>query len=176
MSVKVFNNHQKRIKQLNQSLSKKKKGSSRFKKVKQHLSKTHDALANFRKDFLHKESTKLIKSLTTDNLVVGDIQVNSIIQNKNSRKGLKKSFYNSALSMFKYFISYKGLKFDKAVHFVQENYTSKTCSCCGLVKYNLTLNDRIFKCVNCLTDIDRDVNAAINIGKVWLRQFKPVFI
>jgi putative transposase len=40
--------------------------------------------------------------------------------------------------------------------------SSKTCSACGLVKANLTLNDRTFCCA-CGFEIDRDYNAAINL-------------
>ena len=43
--------------------------------------------------------------------------------------------------------------------------SSKTCSCCGSVKKDLKLNDRIYKCINCGIEIDRDYNASINLEK-----------
>jgi len=43
--------------------------------------------------------------------------------------------------------------------------SSKTCSCCGSVKKDLKLNDRIYKCCNCGLEIDRDYNASINLEK-----------
>ena len=43
--------------------------------------------------------------------------------------------------------------------------SSKTCSCCGSIKKDLKLNDRIYKCSNCSLEIDRDYNAAINLEK-----------
>ena len=43
--------------------------------------------------------------------------------------------------------------------------SSKTCSCCGSVKKDLKLNDRIHKCCNCGLEIDRDYNASINLEK-----------
>ena len=43
--------------------------------------------------------------------------------------------------------------------------SSKTCSCCGSIKKDLKLNDRIYKCSNCGLEIDRDYNAAINLEK-----------
>ena len=50
------------------------------------------------------------------------------------------------------------------LYFVDRFYpSSKTCSCCGYKNKDLTLNDRTFKCPNCNTSIDRDINAAINI-------------
>ena len=41
--------------------------------------------------------------------------------------------------------------------------SSKTCSCCGSIKKDLKLNDRIYKCSNCGIEIDRDYNASINL-------------
>jgi putative transposase len=41
--------------------------------------------------------------------------------------------------------------------------SSKTCSTCGTVKRDLTLNDRVYICNNCGFEIDRDLNAAINL-------------
>ena len=43
--------------------------------------------------------------------------------------------------------------------------SSKTCSCCGSIKKDLKLNDRIYKCNNCGIEIDRDYNASINLEK-----------
>ena len=43
--------------------------------------------------------------------------------------------------------------------------SSKTCSCCGSVKKDLKLNDRIYKCCNCGLEMDRDYNASINLEK-----------
>ena len=43
--------------------------------------------------------------------------------------------------------------------------SSKTCSCCGSIKKDLKLNDRIYKCSNCGIEIDRDYNASINLEK-----------
>ena len=43
--------------------------------------------------------------------------------------------------------------------------SSKTCSCCGSIKRNLKLNDRIYKCCNCGLEMDRDYNASINLEK-----------
>ena len=43
--------------------------------------------------------------------------------------------------------------------------SSKTCSCCGSIKKDLKLNDRIYKCYNCGLEMDRDYNASINLEK-----------
>ena len=42
--------------------------------------------------------------------------------------------------------------------------SSKTCSCCGNVKKDLKLSDRTYTCSECGLEIDRDLNAAINLA------------
>ena len=46
------------------------------------------------------------------------------------------------------------------------NPTSKTCSQCGNIKDDLQLGDRVYVCDKCGFEIDRDLNAAINMVKV----------
>lgn len=41
--------------------------------------------------------------------------------------------------------------------------SSRTCSECGYVNDNLKLSDRVFICPECGLEIDRDINAAINL-------------
>jgi putative transposase len=51
---------------------------------------------------------------------------------------------------------------DTQLYLVTEEYTSKTCTNCGSVKWNLGCN-KIYKCNKCKLIIDRDVNGARNI-------------
>lgn len=44
--------------------------------------------------------------------------------------------------------------------------TSKRCSCCGTVKPKLSLAERVYHCAECGATMDRDVNAARNIGRM----------
>lgn len=41
--------------------------------------------------------------------------------------------------------------------------SSKTCSCCGNIKKDLKLHNRIYKCDKCGLEMDRDLNASINL-------------
>ena len=45
--------------------------------------------------------------------------------------------------------------------------SSKLCSCCGCIKKDLKLNDRIYKC-SCGLNINRDYNASINLSRYKL--------
>lgn len=47
--------------------------------------------------------------------------------------------------------------------------SSKTCSGCAAVQESLSLSERIFHCPACSQEIDRDLNAALNL-KRWGEQ------
>ena len=44
--------------------------------------------------------------------------------------------------------------------------SSKTCSCCGVIKETLAWSQRTFVCDNCGFEADRDVNAAVNLARI----------
>jgi len=44
--------------------------------------------------------------------------------------------------------------------------SSKTCSCCGSVKTELALSQRIYHCDTCGLEVDRDLNAARNLERL----------
>ena len=48
------------------------------------------------------------------------------------------------------------------LYFVDESYTSKTCTCCGQLNNSLGSN-KVFNCKSCGLEIDRDINGARNI-------------
>ena len=46
--------------------------------------------------------------------------------------------------------------------------SSRKCSCCGRIKEDLSLSDRVYIC-SCGYREDRDINAAVNIREEGLR-------
>jgi putative transposase len=173
-SQKLIKKYQYRIKYLNKSLSKKNKGSKRFKKVKKHLGKAYQRLNNTKTDYLHKQANKLLEC-KEHFIALGNINIQSIIENKKTTKGLIKSFYVNSLGQFKQYVIYKSIKYNKEVILVDERLTSKACSCCGKIKYDLTLKDRIYNCL-CGNSIDRDKNAAINMKMLGSSSLKLRFV
>ena len=49
--------------------------------------------------------------------------------------------------------------------------SSKTCNACGSIKQTLTLAERVFKCDDCGHEMDRDLNAALNIDQLGRNKY-----
>lgn len=146
----------KRIRRLNQSLSRKKKGSANFKKAKAKLSKLHKRIADVRKDSLHKLSHKL----TTEFSLIGieDLHVKGMVRNHHLARAVSDQGFGKLRTM----IEYKAAMTAANVVIVDRFYpSSKTCHACGTI-HELKLSDRVMIC-ECGNVLDRDHNAAINL-------------
>lgn len=147
-----------RLRRLNKSLSRKVKGSNNWKKAKLKLSRLHMKIGNIRKDALHKLTNHLVCEY--DIIGIEDLNVNGMSKNhKLARSILDMGFYE-----FKRQLEYKaliaGVKIVQADRFYP---SSKLCSRCNHKKIDLNLSDRVYRCSNCGSIIDRDLNAAINL-------------
>jgi len=78
-----------------------------------------------------------------------------------------KSVHDNGWGMFVAMLQYKAMFLGKQVKKIDKFFpSSKTCSFCGTVKTELSLSERIYKCDECNSEIDRDLNASINIREV----------
>lgn len=137
-------------------LSRKKKGSNSRIKQRQRLAKLHHKIKNQRNDFLHKESRKLVKNY--DVIMFEDLRVKNMVKNHH----LAKSISDASWAKFIEYVSYKAESAGKKIIFVNPKNTSQICSGCGAI-VTKSLSVRVHKCPYCGLEIDRDVNAAINI-------------
>jgi putative transposase len=145
-----------KLKYEQRKLSRKKKGSNSRKKQKHKLAKLHCKIKNRRNNFLHIESRKLVRSY--DVIVFEDLRIKNMVKNHY----LAKSISDASWAKFIKYVSYKAESAGKKVIFVNPRNTSQICSGCGaIVKKSLSV--RVHKCPSCGLEIDRDINAAINI-------------
>lgn len=166
-----FEKVDKHIAKLNKDLNNCKKGGKNYKKIKKKIAKLYIRANNQRNDYLHKESTRLSNEF--DIVCIEDLELETIVKNYN----LAKRTYDNSYGRFVYFLDYKLAKQNKCLVKVDRLYpSSKTCSVCGYVNRNLTIDIRQWQCPDCGTVHDRDVNAAINIRKKGLEkiQFRRV--
>ncbi|HRX72189.1 MAG: transposase [Candidatus Competibacteraceae bacterium] len=119
----------------------------------------HAKIANRRKDFLHKESTRLIRECEL--IVVGNVS-----SSKLNKTNMAKSVNDASWSMFRRFLDYKAIAQKVVYREVSEHLTTQTCSHCHAVsgpKGRKGLGVREWVCGECGTQHDRDTNAALNI-------------
>ncbi len=172
---RYFRKAEKRLERLQEASSRKKRGSHRRKKAVQAVAKAHRKIRNQRADFLHKESSKLVKryqvivfeELQTANLIkrpkpIQDKATGQYLPNGAAAKaGLNKSISDAGWSQFVQYCNYKAAWAGRTLVRVDPKYTSQTCSGCGAV-VKKTLEKRWHSC-ECGCELDRDTNAAINI-------------
>jgi len=132
--------------------------SSNYKKSQIQIARLHQRIANLRKDTLHKLTTYLAKNHGT--VVIEDLNVSGIMANRKLAKAVQDmGFYELRRQL-----EYKTKLYGSKVVIVDRWFpSSKTCSCCGAKKETLSLSERVFKCKHCGLEIDRDLNAAINL-------------
>ena len=152
---KYLRKSEKRLKRLQRRLSKCKKGSKNRKKFQKKLAKQHLKVSRQRKDFVVKTARALCQS--NDLIAVEDLQVRNMVQNHK----LAKSISDASWSMFRTWLEYFGIVFNREIIAVKPHFTSQNCSSCGqVVKKSLSVRTHVCSC-GCI--LDRDHNAAINI-------------
>ena len=132
-----------------------------FNKKKLKVQKLFYRLNCIRDDY----NNKIVDEITRAKLkyiTIEDLKVSNMIKNKHLSKAIQEqNFYSIRTKLIN-----KCKERNIELRLVDIFYpSSKTCSCCGSVKKDLKLNDRIYKCCNCGLEIDRDYNASINLEK-----------
>ena len=130
-----------------------------FNKKKLKVQKIFYRLNCIRDDY----NNKIVNEITRAKLkyiTIEDLKVSNMIKNKHLSKAIQEqNFYSIRTKLIN-----KCKERNIELRLVDTFYpSSKTCSCCGSVKKDLKLNDRIYKCCNCGIEMDRDYNASINL-------------
>ena len=110
-------------------------------------------------------NNKIVYEITRTKLkyiTIEDLKVSNMIKNKHLSKAIQEqNFFSIRTKLIN-----KCKERNIELRLVDTFYpSSKTCSCCGSIKKDLKLNNRIYKCSNCGLEIDRDYNASINLEK-----------
>ena len=162
---KYLSKLEKKLKREQRKLSKKKKGSKNRNKQRVKLNIVHEKIANQRNDFLHKTSTKLIR----ENQIIcfEDLNVKGMVKNHK----LAKAISDVSWSEFVRQNNYKALWHDRIIQKIDSFFpSSQLCSVCGYKNIEVKdLSIREWKCPECNTIHNRDINAAINIKNEGMR-------
>ena len=155
---KFLENQEKRLNKLNKLHSKTIKNSKNRERLRFKLAKCYRKIHNKRNDFIHKFTTFIINEY--DTICLEDLNVNGMLKNHCLAKGISSVAWSECVRQLKYKADWLG----KNIIFIDRfDPSSKTCSCCGYINKELKLSDRSWVCPNCHSELDRDINAAINI-------------
>ena len=132
-----------------------------FNKKKLKVQKIFYRLNCIRDDY----NNKMVNEITRAKLkyiTIEDLKVSNMIKNKHLSKAIQEqNFYSIRTKLIN-----KCKERNIELRIVDTFYpSSKTCSCCGSIKKDLKLSNRIYKCCNCGLEMDRDYNASINLEK-----------
>ncbi len=159
---KYYVHAQKKLAVVQRNLSRKKKGSSNRQVAKIKVARLHQRIENLRNEFLHQVSRKLVDS--ADLIVFENLNIHGMLKNHHLAKHIQDHAWGKLIQ----FTQSKAEKAGKIVELVEARYTSQKCSQCGIIVPK-TLADRVHACSNCGLELDRDVNASINIRTLGLR-------
>ena len=171
---------EKRKRRLQRSVSrryeKNKKGASYCKtsnivKREKELLRIYKRLTNIRQNHLHQTTSEIVKRKPSF-ICMEDLNVSGMMKNKH----LSKALQEQKLYEFRKQIEYKSERNNISVIIADRFFpSSKLCSCCGNIKRDLKLSDRIYKC-ECGNIIDRDFQASLNLKVYGENVLKQQFV
>ena len=156
---------EKQLRRVQRSLSRKyenaKKGEStqrNIRKQKLKVQKLHHRIENIRTDYINKTICEIVKTKPSY-VTIEDLNVKGMMKNRH----LSKTVASQKFHEFRTKLKAKCEENRIELRVVDRFYpSSKLCHCCGSLKKDLKLSDRIYKCV-CGYVEDRDLNASLNL-------------
>lgn len=133
--------------------------TKRIERIESQIRHLYRRLSNIQKSYIHSITASIVND-KPNRVVMEDLNVSGMMKNKHLSKTIVEQCFFEFVRQMKYKCEWNGIKFVQADRFYP---SSKTCNCCGAIKKDLKLSDRIFRCRECGFEIDRDVNAALNL-------------
>ena len=158
-------NLEKRLHREQRCLSRKyenlKKGESTQKNIQKQklkVQRLHHKLGNIRTDYINKSIVEIVKTKPSY-ITIEDLNVSGMMKNRHLSKAVASQKFYEFRTKLKAKCDQNGIE----LRVVGRWYpSSKICHCCGAIKKDLKLSDRIYRC-NCGYTSDRDLNAALNL-------------
>jgi putative transposase len=138
--------------------------SNRMLDTEARIARLHERVGNLRREQAHLLTTELTREYGL--IGVESIATKNLMRNKRLARHIADVGWGLILSQLKYKAAWAGSLVCAAERFYP---SSKTCSSCGAVKAKLSLSERVFTCAECAWVCDRDLNAALNLARIALR-------
>ena len=132
--------------------------TSNIVKREKELLKLNKRLTNIRHNHLHQITSEIVKRKPSF-ICIEDLNVSGMMKNKHLSKAIQQQGFYEFRRQIEYKSAWNNIPVIIADRFFP---SSRLCSCCGEVKKDLKLSDRIYKC-DCGNIIDRDFQASLNL-------------
>ena len=127
-------------------------------KQKLKVQKLHQKMENIRTDYINKTIAEIVKTKPSY-ITIEDLNVKGMMKNRHLSKAVASQKFYEFRTKLKNKCDENGIE----LRIVDRMYpSSKLCHCCGTIKKDLKLSDRIYKC-DCGYMADRDYNASLNL-------------
>uniref|UniRef100_UPI003568ECDF RNA-guided endonuclease InsQ/TnpB family protein n=8 Tax=Mediterraneibacter TaxID=2316020 RepID=UPI003568ECDF len=120
--------------------------------------KRNHRLTNIRKNYLNQTISEIVNRKPRF-ICIEDLNVRGMMKNRHLSKAVQGQGFFAFRKQLEYKCSDKGIQLIVADRFYP---SSKLCCCCGNIKKDLKLSDRVYRC-ECGNMIDRDFQASINL-------------
>lgn len=138
-----------------------KKGESAQKNIQKQklkVQKLYHRINNIRTDYINKTISEIVKTKPSY-ITVENLNVSGMMKNKHLSKAIASQKFYEFRTKLKVKCDYNDIE----LRVVDRWYpSSKICHCCGCIKKDLKLSDRIYYC-DCGYVEDRDLNASLNL-------------
>lgn len=138
-----------------------KKGESTQKNIQKQklkVQRLHHRISNIRTDYINKSIAEIVKTKPSY-ITIEDLNISGMMKNRHLSKAIASQKFYEFRTKLKFKCDENGIE----LRIVDRFYpSSKLCYCCGAIKKDLKLSDRIYRC-NCGYTSDRDLNAALNL-------------
>lgn len=133
-------------------------------KSERKLLKVNRRLTNIRHNYLHSVTSEIV-SRKPKFIVLEDLNVIGMMKNRHLSKAVQEQCFYEFYRQMEYKCRWHNIEFVTADRYYP---SSKMCSCCGNIKKDLKLSDRIYHCSECGFTIDRDFQASVNLMRYGL--------
>ena len=163
---RFFEKSEQKLAKLQRELSRKTIGSNRWNKARIKVANLQKHISDQRSDFLQKLTTEIVR--TYDVIAIEDLDVKSMKETDSTIRN--KRVGDVSWSEFRRILTYKTQWYGKKLSVIDRYYpSSQICNCCGHRDGKKSEDIRFWICPKCNSELDRDVNAAINILNEGLR-------
>ena len=127
-------------------------------KQKLKVQKLHHKTDNIRTDYINKIIAEIVKTKPSF-ITIEDLNVSGMMKNRHLSKAVASQKFYEFRTRLKAKCNDNGIELRVADRFYP---SSKLCHCCGQIKKDLKISDRIYRCA-CGYVEDRDFNASLNL-------------